>query len=197
MAKQQRRSRKQRGGNGFAFSGPAAVSASGVPFESRGGYDHCGPEMRAAPDVSATGAFSGGSLKNRSRKQRGGSCNCWGGQAGGGAGTGGYSFILDNSLGKVYADLPKGTCGQSGGGSSDAVVSYSSGYGFSATSPFSTSSAHFLEPQSYDRTCAGGARSRKALKGSRKARKGSRKARSRTARKGSRKAQKGGRKQRQ
>jgi hypothetical protein len=193
--KQHRRSktrssrRNQRGGSytggygNYAFTGPAGVSAGGVPFESRAADNaHCGWDLRVAPQVTPTGAFSSQMGGRRSKKQRGGSCGCGslqrGGkeQRGGGGGSGGYGFQLDNTLGKVYASLPVGPCPatpvatplgttplyQQGGADSyrdlAAINSYKTGYEFGPRGVVSTNSAHYLDPIGYDRTCRGGAR---------------------------------------
>jgi len=174
--------KRQRGGShytggysNYAFTGPAAISAGGVPFESRGATnDNCGWNYRAAPQL--------GGRRSRSRQQ-GGGCGCTGGlqfggrsrklrrQLGGGGGTGGYSFDFgNNALGKVYAALPVGPCpaapvaNQLGGASDHELLgidSYKTGYGFDSRGVVSTSSAHYLDPSGYDRTCKGGARRRK------------------------------------
>jgi len=105
-------------------------------------------------------------------------------QAGGGSGTGGYGFVLNNDLGKVYADLAKGPCTlpqrgagrrrthrgrkQRGGDSLVRVVdSYPAGYGFGAASvnEIGDGTAHFLAPISYGRQCAG----RRVTRGNRRA----------------------------
>lgn len=88
-------------------------------------------------------------------------------QAGGGGGTGGHGFELNNSLGKVYASLPVGPCPAAPvatqlGGASDhellGIQSYPAGYALGR--PVSTDSAHYLDPVPYDRACMGGARKR-------------------------------------
>lgn len=185
--------RSQKGGSytggygNYAFTGPAGVSAGGVPFESRAADNaHCGWNLRFPPEVSPTGAFhsqKGGRRRSLRRKQRGGSCGCGalqrGGkkQFGGGGGTGGYSFDFgNNALGKVYASLPVGPCPatpvatplgttplyQQGGSDSyrdlAAIDSYKTGYEFGPRGVVSTSSAHYLDPIGYDRSCKGGAR---------------------------------------
>jgi hypothetical protein len=151
-----------------------------------------------------------GSRKQRggaatSPAQRGGACGCNGAmppamlqrggiatspaQRGGGGGTGGYSTVLSNELGKVHAGFDVRPCPsapaptQVGGERSPLdLVSYPTGYGYSPSSVVSTSSAHYLDQQGYNKTCSGGYR--KSRKGSRKSRKGSRK----SHRKGSRSA---------
>jgi hypothetical protein len=166
------RSRKQRGGDygsygNFAFTGPAGVSAGGVPFESRAADNaHCGWHGRVAPQL-------GGRRKSKS-KQRGGSCGCNGlMQFGGGSGNGGFGFGLSNQLGKVYDHLSVGACPptphatQLGGASPLEISSYPAGYGFGPRGVVSTDSAHYLDPTGYDRTCRGGYRKTKG-KGHRK-----------------------------
>jgi hypothetical protein len=113
-------------------------------------------------------------------------------QRGGGGGTGGFSFGLDNSLGKVYSSLNVGACppapreSQIGGAVSGAgtlgavddigLVSYKSGYGFGPESVVSTASAHYLNQLPYDRTVlTGGGRKRSRKHRSRRHRKSSRK----------------------
>jgi hypothetical protein len=170
-----RRRRQQRGG-GFSYDGPAGVSASGVPFDTRATYDHCYGDMRAAPAVTPVGAMRGGRRRQSRRGQRGG-CGCMASvpiQAGGGGGTGGYGFDLtSHAMGKDYAALTVGACPQKGGAVPSAAeaygaVSYPAGYGFDTSSAYSTPSAHFLEPMGYDRSCKGGARRRHKRKHSHK-----------------------------
>jgi hypothetical protein len=183
-----RRSRKQRGGmspyeggyGAYSYTGPAGVSAGGVPFESRAANNYnCGWTYRQPPQL-------GGRRSRRSRhssKQRGGGCGC-GWQKGGGGGTGGYGFVLDNSIGKVYDHLSIGACpptpvaNQLGGGPSPIeaslreIVSYPSGYGFGRDGVVSTSSAHYLDPTGYGRHCmGGGSRKHRHKKGCRHSRK--------------------------
>lgn len=165
--------RSQRGGAGFGYTAPAGVAAGGVPFENRASYEVCS-DSRVAPVLSA------GDLK-----QFGGGCGCmaqppYGGQRGGGSGTGGYGFVLNNDMGKVYADVRPGPCpsSQTGGGEATPLSSYSAGYGFG--NPYSTpsGSAHFFEQQAYAaKTCMGGGARRKSYRKSRKATKKSRKVR--------------------
>lgn len=138
-----RGSRRQRGG-GFAFDGPAFAAAPGfAPEAARTAYDECSMGLpRPAPQV-------GGAC---------GSCIVPAPQVGGGGGSGGYSMDLNNDLGKVHAGYTVGACPaarQVGGG---AVVSYPAGYGYDASSPYSTpsQSAHFLEPKGYGQQCMGG-----------------------------------------
>jgi hypothetical protein len=144
---------------------------------------------RAAPSVAGVGGVlsqMGG--RRRSRKQKGGACGCMGLQRGGGSGTGGFGFTLNNDLGKVYADLPRGSCNlpQRGGfapigasESSGQIVSNPAGFGYAPASVFESKdgSAHFLEQLPYGKAQAGGRRrhSRKGgRKGGRKARRHSR-----------------------
>jgi hypothetical protein len=199
-----RKSRQRGGGDGaYGFTGVDSMSAAKTPLDTRGAsYTQCGWDARVAPDVTGfkTVQFGGRRRRQYSRKQRGGGCGCMAQppmQRGGGGGTGGFSFGLDNSLGKVYSSLPVGACppapreSQIGGAAVDDIglVSYKSGYGFGPESVVSTASAHYLNQLPYDRTVlTGGRRSRRHRKGSRKHRKGSRK-----HRKGSRKHRKGSR----
>ena len=99
---------------------------------------------------------------------KGGACDMGtcGLQQGGGSGSGGYGFTLNNDMGKVYADVARAPClnasgsvsgpsQQQGGDRSPLdLVSYPAGYDMAR--PYSTDSAHFLEPVRYDRMCAGG-----------------------------------------
>jgi len=188
-SKSQRKS--QRGGDytggygNYAFTGPAGVSAGGVPFESRAADNsHCGWTLRTPPDVSPVGAFHSQNQMGGTRRQKnqrgGGGCGC--NQRGGGGGTGGYGFQLDNTLGKVYHSLPVGPCPatpvatplgtvplyQQGGSDSyrdlAAIDSYKTGYEFGPRGVVSTSSAHYVDPIGYDRTCKGGARRNRTRK---------------------------------
>jgi hypothetical protein len=169
--RQHRRTRKQRGGGGGSngeFSiGHAFTTTGGVPISGPlSSYSNCGDQgLRPAPQVGG----------KRRRSQRGGGCPCGGVapiQVGGGGGTGGYGFTLNNDLGKVYAATTTGPCPQVGGAnppppapSPYQIVSYPAGYGYTGASPVSTDSAHFLQPVGYDRTCqGGGARSRRGRK---------------------------------
>ena len=160
MKRSTRKGRKQRGG-AYGYTASAFSTPGGVAVENRASYDHCYGDMRPAPAVTPTGAM-----------QAGGACNtCGFPQVGGGSGTGGYGFQLDNSLGKVYAELPKGPCPQSGGAAAEeyGIVSYPSGYGFDKAHAVVTPSAMYLDPVRYDRTCQGGG-SRKRHRTGRKAR---------------------------
>jgi hypothetical protein len=161
MPTRKQKQKQQRGG-GFAFDTVAGVSTGGVPFESRTAYDHCYPEARVAPSVAAVGAM-----------QRGGGCGCMAAppmQMGGGGGSGGYGFALDNSLGKVYTDLPRGTCpGQAGG--SYGLVSFPAGYGYDTKSAVLSDSAHYLDPVSYGKTCGGAVGGARKVKKSKKSKK--------------------------
>lgn len=158
-----RRTRRIQHGGGWGYNTVAGVTPGGVPFESRTPYDHCYGDMRTAPAVTPTGAML---------------------QSGGGSATGGYGFQLDNSLGKVYADLPKGPCmvTQSGGAAVDeyGVVSYPAGYGFDKAHAVVTPSAMYLDRVAYDRTCQGGG-ARKQVSGARKSRKNRKHRKSRKA----------------
>jgi hypothetical protein len=183
--------RYQRGGAGFGYSAPAGVAAGGVPFENRISYEVCS-DSRVAPVLGDLKQFGGGCCGVASPPyggQRGGRYRSQSGgryrsQSGGGSGTGGYGFVLNNDMGKMYADVRPGPCpsSQTGGGEAIPMSSYSAGYGFG--NPYSTpnGSAHFFEQQAYAaKTCMGGGARRKA-KDSRKA-KGSRKAHRKAAKK--------------
>ena len=166
--KVRRTGRKQRGG-AYGYTASAFSTPGGVAVENRASYDHCYGDMRPAPAVTPTGAM-----------QAGGACNtCGFPQVGGGSATGGYGFQLDNSLGKVYADLPKGPCLQQTGGAAAeeyGIVSYPSGYGFDKAHAVVTPSAMYLDPVRYDRTCQGGGsrKSRKVRRTDRKSRRSGR-----------------------
>jgi hypothetical protein len=184
-----KRGHKQRGGGPgmgqYGFTGPAGMSAAGVPLDSRGAwYSHCGWDnaRSAVPDIGRymTTQF-GGSRKQR-KAQKGGACApCSGAvyppeikQSGGGGGTGGYSTILNNVNGKTHDGYLVAPCGpapretQIGGAASSPaqIVSYSTGYGYAPSSVVSTSSAHYLDQIGYNKTCSGGARrTRRGRKG--------------------------------
>lgn len=200
-----RKSRQRGGGDGaYGFTGVDSMSAAKTPLDTRGAsYTQCGWDARVAPDVTGfkTVQFGGRSRRltrakrfrrvTRAKRftQRGGGCGCMAQppmQRGGGGGTGGFGFVFDNSLGKVYSSLNVGACppapreSQIGGAVSGAgtlgavddigLVSYKSGYGFGPESVVSTSSAHYLNQLPYDRTVlTGGKRSRRHRKGSRSA----------------------------
>jgi hypothetical protein len=156
-----RHTRRQRGGAGFSFSGPAFTTAGGVNVESRGGYDHCYSDMRVAPAVNTPTLWGG---RRRTRGQRGGNCSSCGPMRGGGAGTGGYSLSYDNnSLGKVYSETVKPGCPQTGGATSIYdLVSYPASYGYNTGSAVLTDSAHYLEPVSGVSRCASGGSRRRS-----------------------------------
>lgn len=164
-----RTKRAQQRGGAYGYSASAFSTPGGVAVENRASYDHCYGDMRPAPAVTPTGAM-----------QAGGACNtCGFPQVGGGSGTGGYGFQLDNSLGKVYAELPKGPCLQQTGGAAAeeyGIVSYPSGYGFDKAHAVVTPSAMYLDPVRYDRTCQGGGR-RKVRRTGRQVRSSGRKTR--------------------
>jgi hypothetical protein len=175
----------------YGFTGPAGMSAAGVPLDSRGAwYSHCGWDnaRSAVPDIgryttTQFGGHFGGSRKQR--KQKGGACPCSGItpapmlQKGGGGGTGGYSTILTNELGKTWAGYSVAPCGpapretQVGGAASSPaqIVSYSTGYGYAPSSVVSTSSAHYLDQIGYNKTCSGGARRTRRGRKARRSRK--------------------------
>ena len=181
MVKARRSRRTQKGGssvyNGgygnYSYTGPAGVSAGGVPFESRAANnDNCGWTYRQPPQLGGRRTKNKrknkSKSKSKSKSQRGGGCGCMM-QAGGGGGTGGYGFVLNNDLGQVYDRLSLGPCPikptatQLGGSHVPltdhdllGIKSYPSGYGL--LHPYNSSSANFLEPVRYDRSCMGGAR---------------------------------------
>jgi hypothetical protein len=108
-------------------------------------------------------------------------------RGGGGSGTGGFSFTLNNDLGKVYADLPRGSCDlpQRGGsapiGASESngmIVSPIAGYGYGPASVFEAKdgSAHFLDYISYGKGAQlNGGRRKKSRRSGHKKQKRSRK----------------------
>jgi hypothetical protein len=173
--------RKQRGGDGFGYTGAAFDAAGGMaPVESRVAFSHC--DAPARPGSLVGGARRKG--RRTARAQRGGACNSCSApaqlyaqsqQVGGGSG--GYGFQLSNELGKVYPALTVGACpgAQTGGASmADARVidSYPAGYGYGPESvrEINSGTAHYLDQISYGRQCmGGGARRRRNRKGSRKA----------------------------
>jgi hypothetical protein len=159
------RRRVQRGA-GWGFNGQAFAPVAGM-----------------APEAARTTIDTGCDAPARPAPQVGGACGCMAMpplQRGGGAGTGGYGFALNNELGKVYPDLIRGPCPSQSGGSmrAEPVVSYPSGYGYNTASAVEVGggSAHYLEQVPYDRQCMGGGALRKHKK-SRKARKSHKKSR--------------------
>jgi hypothetical protein len=184
MVRHLRKSRKRRQhGGAYTYDGITGLSAGGVPLDARTPYDHCYTDPRAAmtPTLGNTNMFGGATAP---LPVKGGGCDngmCGlpqmvGGATalsplkGGGSGSGGYGFTLNNDIGKVYADVARAPClnasgsvaitsSQQGGSNPLDLVSYPAGYDMAR--PYSTDSAHFLEPVSYDRMCAGGRRSRK------------------------------------
>jgi hypothetical protein len=172
-----RHSRKQRQrGGAFGIDVAHAIStASGAPLEGRASLADGAELARPGPSVVGVGGVLQMGGRRRSQRQRGGACGCMGIQRGGASGTGGFSFTLNNELGKVYADLPRGSCNlpQRGGaapvGASESngqIVSNNAGFGYSPASVFETKdgSAHFLEQLSYGRAQAGGRRRRHSRK---------------------------------
>ena len=192
--RQRQRQQSQRGGD-YGFSGPAFVSASGAPVESRMDQIDCMEVARPAP------AIGGARRQQKSKKQRGGACGCnaqRGGQRGGGGGTGGFSVdVGSNDIGKMYSAVIPGNCAtvpsramvggrrrrqqknQRGGDSAASVYglqSYSAGFDLNKPVEIPGGSAHYLDWTAYDNTCKGGARrSKKAKKA--KARKSQRRSR--------------------
>lgn len=176
MARRHRQTRRQQKGGAWTYDGPAFTASAGVPVEARTPTSDCAEGPRTVPSVVPAGAWT----------QGGGACGSCAGawppvQAGGGSGNGGYGFVLNNDLGKVYADVAKGSCAlpqrgagrrrthrgrkQRGGDSLVRVVdSYPAGYGFGAASvnEIGDGTAHFLAPISYGRQCAGKRGSRRS-----------------------------------
>jgi len=187
-ATRRQRQRSQRGGD-YGFSGPAFVSASGAPVESRMDQIDCMEVARPPP------AIGGSRQRQRQRKskrsQRGGACGC-NSQRGGGGGTGGYAVdVGSNDIGKMYSAITPGNCAtvpsramvggsrkqqqQQRGGDSAATVyglqSYSAGFDLNKPVEIPGGSAHYLDWTAYDNTCKGGARrSKKAKKAKRRSR---------------------------
>lgn len=160
-SRRMRRTRRSQRGAGWGFNGPAFQPTTGM-----------------APEAARATIDTGCDAPERPAPQVGGGCGCMAApplQRGGGSGTGGYGFVLDNSMGgKVYTDLTRGPCPSQSGGSmrAEPVVSYPSGYGYNTASAVEVGggSAHFLEQVPYGRQCMGGGARRKHKK-SRKARK--------------------------
>ena len=195
--KQKQRQRSQRGGD-YGFSGPAFVSASGAPVESRMDQIDCMEVARPPPAIGGARR----SKKQKSKKQQGGACGC-NSQRGGGGGTGGYTVdVGSNDIGKMYSAITPGNCAtvptramvggrrqqkqtqknQRGGDSAATVYglqSYSAGFDLNKPVEIPGGSAHYLDWTAYDNTCKGGARrSKKAkAKNAKKARKSQRKQR--------------------
>jgi hypothetical protein len=205
-----RRSRKQKGGAFEIDVSKPMTTASGAPLEVRMSMPDGAELARPAPSTAGVGgvlSMMGGrrkatirrrktaakhhrkSVAKRYRKtasrrsQKGGACGCMGLQRGGGSGTGGFTFDLNNSLGKVYADLPRGSCNlpQRGGGAAFApvgvsenngvITSTTAGFGYGPASVFESKdgSAHFLDQITYGKGAQlGGRRRHKKQKRSRK-----------------------------
>lgn len=166
------RKHKQRGGDGVGYTG-VAFNVNGAPAENRISYSHCGPEMRMAPDVGTRTLWGG----RRRRTQRGGGC-CGvvypSAMTGGGAGTGGYSMVFDNSLDKTYSAIDKAVCpppAQAGGASIYEQVAFPASYGYDTGSAYLSDSAHFLIPKGDVSRCASGGRRRRSRKHRRHGRK--------------------------
>jgi hypothetical protein len=165
--KTQKRTRAQRGGDGWGFTGPAFTPVGAMtPEASRTVVDHCLPvEGRPVPVLT----------------QQGGACMTCGpsvfpsAQRGGGAGTGGYGVnVSSNELGKVYTSATHYPCPSQKGGAEDSfgLVSYPTGYGYNTRSVQEVGGAHFLSQNPYNKTCAGGGARRKThRRKSRKSRK--------------------------
>ena len=188
--KQRQRQRSQRGGD-YGFSGPAFVSASGAPVESRMDQIDCMEVARPPPAIG--GARK--SKKRSSKSQRGGACGCNAqSQRGGGGGTGGYTVdVGSNDIGKMYSAVIPGNCAtvpsramvggkrqnqkqqrqrQRGGDSAASVYglqSYSAGFDLNKPVEIPGGSAHYLDWTAYDNTCKGGARRSKKAKKAKKA----------------------------
>ena len=175
------RKHKQRGG-GWGYSGIATTTPGGVPLENRASYDHCYDDMRVAPAVSSNPTLWGGRRRSRRQRQRdsrrhrqrGAGCSSCMLQAppmnGGGAGTGGYSLVFDNSLGKTYSGIDKAACPSAQMGGDGSIGPFPASYGYDTGSAFLSSSAHFLEPKADVSRCASGGR-RRSRKGRRHGRK--------------------------
>lgn len=168
MARRMRRTRRTRRvqrGAGWSFNGPAFQPVAGM-----------------APEAARAVVDTGCDFPERPAPQVGGACGCMAMppiQRGGGSGTGGYGFVLDNTMGgKVYADLTRGACPSQSGGSirAEPVVSYPSGYGYNTASAVEVGggTAHYLEQVPYGRQCMGGGARRRASRKHRKSHKKSR-----------------------
>lgn len=171
-------------GSETSFKGVDSVSASGVPLENN----------RTPMDIECgwlprPGSLVGGGKGRKGRKtlkQRGG-CNC---QRGGGGGSGGYGFTLNNDIGKVYAATTAGPCPVHKGGSYPwnpypagvyPAAEFPDRYSYSVNaSSVHTPSATFAVVAPNKGCMTGGRRSRKG------SRKGSRKSRSKKLRRHSR-----------
>jgi hypothetical protein len=157
------------------------MSAAGTPLEVYPPVSYCGWDngrVTPAVDPNMMSHFGGGRRRSRkqrgSRRQQGGGCGCMAQpplqQMGGGSGTGGYNVdVTSNAMQKMYAAIIPGACppppreNQIGGGPAPVpagsaadqlgIVSYKTGFGYNESSPVSTSSAHYLDRISYDRTC--------------------------------------------
>lgn len=109
--------------------------------------------------------------------QHGGCGGCSPGiQVGGGSGSGGYSFALDNTLGKVPSDYPVGACPpapvatQIGGAAVDdlGIVSHRAGVTYMPSGVVDVGSAQYLDRLTYNADCqSGGARRRSRKQSSR------------------------------
>lgn len=198
---QKQRQRSQRGGD-YGFSGPAFVSASGAPVESRMDQIDCMEVARPPPAIGGARQRKSQRQRKSKKSQRGGGCGC-NSQRGGGGGTGGYTVdVGSNDIGKMYSAITPGNCAtvptramvggrrqqkqkqkQQRGGDSAASVyglqSYSAGFDLNKPVEIPGGSAHYLDWTAYDNTCKGGARrSKKAkAKNAKKARKSQRKQR--------------------
>lgn len=88
-------------------------------------------------------------------------------QSGGGSGNGGFAVnVGSNDIGKMYSSLSVAPCPpavQAGGAAVDelGVVSHVAGYGFGPSGAVLTDSAHYLDPIAYNRTMAGGRRTKR------------------------------------
>ena len=177
-----RHGRKKQHGGAFAINqGAPLQTASGAPLEARVSLEDGAALDRPAPMTGSVGgvlSMMGGRRKTarkaQRRAQKGGACGCMGIQrGGGGSGTGGYDFVLNNDLGKVYADLTRGSCvlPQRGGAafapvgvseSNGVITSPAAGFGYGPASVFESKdgSAHFLDQIAYGKGAQlnGGAR---------------------------------------
>ena len=163
VRKSRRAPRRRQHGGGFAFDGPAFAPAPGfAPEAARTGYDGCTMELpRPAPQVGGACTSCGAVMAPLPMIQQ---------QSGGS-----YSMVLSNDIGKAHAGYITANCppARQVGGADGLIVSNPSGYGYNASSPFSTpnQSAHFLEHKGYGQQCMGGGSRRRRSRRHRRSRK--------------------------
>lgn len=126
-------------GGGWGFSGPAFVPSSGIPEMNRAHTDDCAAPVR--PQAGGCGCMLKAPF-----------------QSGGGAGTGGYGFSLNNDMGKVYNSVQPYGCPQAGGNYSQQFGAVSYGTGYALNAPRTVNGIYYMDPTAYGRSCAGGSR---------------------------------------